>query len=114
MASTKQDLIFMSHWRSRPTARLRLAVGSVLGLVVCFVALSVLLPPALYAQVQNGTASPALPPLAVLEWLGDNIQDFPGLTQAVRGDTATYALFGRRYFVLPNPDYGSWQTNGGP
>ncbi|MGH7668711.1 MAG: HAD family acid phosphatase [Gemmatimonadaceae bacterium] len=67
-----------------------------------------------FVRVQNGTASPDLPPLAVLEWLGDNIQDFPRLTQAGRGDTATYALFGRRYFVLPNPDYGSWQANRGP
>lgn len=64
-----------------------------------------------FARVQNGTAAPGLAPLAVLEWVGDNIQDFPRLTQAVRGDTATYALFGRRYFVLPNPDYGSWQGN---
>ncbi len=64
-----------------------------------------------FARVRNGTASPALPPLDVLEWLGDNIRDFPGLSQAVRGDSATYALFGRRYFALPNPDYGSWQDN---
>jgi len=64
-----------------------------------------------FARVLNGTASPDLPPLTVLEWLGDNIQDFPRLTQAVRGDTATYALFGRQYFALPNPDYGSWQEN---
>ena len=67
-----------------------------------------------FARVENGTAAPGLPPLAVLEWVGDNIQDFPWLTQAVRGDTATYALFGRRYFVLPNPDYGSWQGNKTP
>ncbi len=66
-----------------------------------------------FMRVQNGTASPGLPPLTVLEWLGDNIQDFPGLTQAVRGDTSAYALFGRRYFVVPNPDYGSWQSNTG-
>lgn len=67
-----------------------------------------------FARVQNGTASPALPPLTVLEWLGDNIQDFPGLTQGVRGDSATFALFGRRYFVLPNPVYGSWERNKAP
>ncbi|HUX32285.1 MAG TPA: HAD family acid phosphatase [Gemmatimonadaceae bacterium] len=64
-----------------------------------------------FLRVERGTAAPGLPPLAVLEWVGDNIQDFPRLTQAARGDTTTYALFGRRYFVLPNPDYGSWQAN---
>jgi len=57
MASTKQDLIFMTHWPSRLTARLRQAAKSVLGLFVCFVALAALSLPALYAQVQNGTIS---------------------------------------------------------
>ena len=57
MASSKQDLIFMSHWRSRPTAWLSQAAKSVLGLFVCFVALAVLSLPMLYAQVQNGTIS---------------------------------------------------------
>ncbi|HEX8724438.1 MAG TPA: HAD family acid phosphatase [Gemmatimonadaceae bacterium] len=62
-----------------------------------------------FDAVQRGTASPALPPLAILEWLGDNIRDFPHLTQASRADASALALFGRRYFVLPNPVYGSWQ-----
>lgn len=67
-----------------------------------------------FARVENGTASPDLPPLAVLEWLGDNILDFPGLSQRIRGDSAAFAPFGRRFFVLPNPVYGSWQPPESP
>jgi 5'-nucleotidase (lipoprotein e(P4) family) len=67
-----------------------------------------------FARVQQGTASPALPPLTVVEWLGDNIQDFPHLTQAVRTDSAALVDFGRIYFLLPNPLYGSWERNPAP
>lgn len=56
-----------------------------------------------FAAVQAGTAGH--PPLQVLMWLGDNIEDFPGLSQA---DGAA-GEFGSRYFVLPNPYYGSWE-----
>jgi 5'-nucleotidase (lipoprotein e(P4) family) len=42
----------------------------------------------------------------VVLWVGDNIQDFPGLDQQHPGDAAK---FGSSYFVLPNPMYGSWQ-----
>jgi 5'-nucleotidase (lipoprotein e(P4) family) len=62
-----------------------------------------------FQRVQNGTAAPGVPILTVVEWLGDNIQDFPSLTQAVRTDTAALGQFGKRYFVLPNPMYGSWE-----
>lgn len=41
----------------------------------------------------------------VLLWVGDNIRDFPGLTQQNSGDPSQ---FGKRYFVLPNTMYGSW------
>jgi predicted secreted acid phosphatase len=61
--------------------------------------------------VERGTASQALPALTVVEWLGDNIQDFPHLTQDVRNDPAA---FGRTFFVIPNPVYGSWQRNEAP
>ncbi|HEY5220487.1 MAG TPA: HAD family acid phosphatase [Gemmatimonadaceae bacterium] len=66
-----------------------------------------------FARVQNGTASPGLPALSVLEWIGDNIKDFPGFTQRARNDPTALALFGRRYFALPNPVYGSWTDNTG-
>jgi 5'-nucleotidase (lipoprotein e(P4) family) len=62
-----------------------------------------------FQRVQEGSAAPGLPALTVVEWLGDNIQDFPSLTQAVRADTAALGQFGKRYFVLPNPMYGSWE-----
>jgi predicted secreted acid phosphatase len=62
-----------------------------------------------FERVQSGTAAPGLPALTVVEWLGDNIQDFPSLTQAARTDSTALGQFGRRYFVLPNPMYGSWE-----
>ena len=45
-------------------------------------------------------------------FVGDNIQDFPEKSQAIRerGDEA-FADFGARFFVLPNPMYGSWEKN---
>jgi 5'-nucleotidase (lipoprotein e(P4) family) len=54
-----------------------------------------------------------LPPLEVLMWVGDNIQDFPRLTQATtRGaPESAFAEFGRRFIILPNPMYGSWDRN---
>jgi predicted secreted acid phosphatase len=55
-----------------------------------------------------------MPKLTVVAWVGDNIQDFPRLTQASRNDPAAFADFGRRYFVLPNPMYGSWERNTEP
>ncbi len=53
-----------------------------------------------------GIAAAKLPKLPVLAWVGDNIKDFPYLSQVDIGDPA---LFGTRYFLLPNPVYGSWQ-----
>ena len=62
-----------------------------------------------FQRVQSGTAESGVPALKVVAWIGDNIQDFPNLTQAARNDPAVLAEFGRKYFVLPNPMYGSWQ-----
>ncbi len=63
-----------------------------------------------FMAVQNGTAPSTLPPLKVLMWLGDNIQDFPNQTQSLRDRTDNdYSDFGRIFFVLPNPMYGSWE-----
>ena len=59
--------------------------------------------------------SAALPqaprPLTVVAWVGDNILDFPGMSQAARQDPAMLAPFGSRWFILPNPMYGSWERN---
>lgn len=63
-----------------------------------------------FEAVQKGTAAAGLRPLKVLMWFGDNIQDFPGLSQSVRdGSDAGYANFGKIWFLLPNPMYGSWE-----
>jgi len=63
-----------------------------------------------FAAVEKGTAAPGVPALKVLMYFGDNIQDFPGLSQSLRdGPDAGYANFGRTWFLLPNPMYGSWE-----
>jgi predicted secreted acid phosphatase len=65
-----------------------------------------------FEAVARGTTPAGLPPLDVVAVVGDNIQDFPGQSQAIRkqGDEA-FAPFGARFFVLPNPMYGSWERN---
>lgn len=68
-----------------------------------------------FEAVQTGTAPSTLPPLSVLMWVGDNIQDFPHLTQAIRSaPDGALAGFGEKYIVLPNPMYGSWEGNAVP
>ncbi len=45
-----------------------------------------------------------------MAFVGDNILDFPAQSQKLRGATAAaFAAFGTRYFVVPNPMYGSWK-----
>ncbi|HWE43380.1 MAG TPA: HAD family acid phosphatase [Gemmatimonadaceae bacterium] len=68
-----------------------------------------------FEAVAAGTTPSTLPALKVLMWVGDNIQDFPRLSQAIRtaGDAA-FANFGETYIVLPNPMYGSWERNALP
>jgi 5'-nucleotidase (lipoprotein e(P4) family) len=63
-----------------------------------------------FAAVASGRAFGAPAPLDVVAFVGDNILDFPGLSQAMRreGDDA-FADFGVRFFLVPNPMYGSWQ-----
>lgn len=57
-------------------------------------------------------ATTALPgakePPHIRLFLGDNIQDFPGTSQTL-GDIG--GEFGKRFFVFPNPTYGSWEKN---
>lgn len=63
-----------------------------------------------FQSVISGTASPSVPALKVLMWFGDNIQDFPNLAQQLReGSDNGYDQFGRTFFLLPNPMYGSWE-----
>ena len=52
-----------------------------------------------------------LPAHGVVAYFGDNIQDFPRLTQEnmKTADDSQFDVFGSKYFILPNPMYGSWQ-----
>jgi 5'-nucleotidase (lipoprotein e(P4) family) len=63
-----------------------------------------------FESVAAGKTAAGGAPLDVVAFVGDNIQDFPALSQAIRqnGEPA-FADFGTRYFMLPNPMYGSWQ-----
>jgi 5'-nucleotidase (lipoprotein e(P4) family) len=63
-----------------------------------------------FEAVRRGTAAPGLDALAVVAWIGDNIQDFPALTQDVRSQSdEVYSAYGRTYIMVPNPMYGSWE-----
>lgn len=63
-----------------------------------------------FEQVRTGAAPGLDAPVEVLAFVGDNIQDFPALSQKTKdtGDLG-FASFGTRFWVLPNPMYGSWQ-----
>jgi 5'-nucleotidase (lipoprotein e(P4) family) len=63
-----------------------------------------------FAAVAAGTTKYGGPPLDVVAFLGDNILDFPNVTQAaIKQTPALLDPVGTRFFVLPNPMYGSWQ-----
>ncbi|ASG68256.1 haloacid dehalogenase [Francisella halioticida] len=52
-----------------------------------------------------------LPAHKVIAYFGDNIQDFPHMKQQSmqKADPEAYKEFGSKYFIMPNPMYGSWQ-----
>jgi 5'-nucleotidase (lipoprotein e(P4) family) len=62
-----------------------------------------------FRRIQTGNAVAGIAALNVVAWFGDNILDFPNMSQAARNDARALDEFGRRYFILPNPMYGSWQ-----
>jgi 5'-nucleotidase (lipoprotein e(P4) family) len=65
-----------------------------------------------FTALANGTAKPGLPALNVILYVGDNIQDFPLLTQDVRKQPASaFTKFGQDFILLPNSMYGSWEKN---
>jgi 5'-nucleotidase (lipoprotein e(P4) family) len=65
-----------------------------------------------FEAVQSGTAAPGLGALDVVMWLGDNILDFPSLSQSIlTGGDDAYGDFAGRFVIVPNPMYGSWQGN---
>ena len=65
-----------------------------------------------YRAIAAGQTAVSRTPIEILVYVGDNIMDFPDTTQAIRkqGESG-YGEFGVRWFLLPNPMYGSWQTN---
>jgi 5'-nucleotidase (lipoprotein e(P4) family) len=68
-----------------------------------------------FEAIASGRAPSTLPPLRVVMWVGDNIQDFPRLRQDIRtASDGAFAAFGDRFIVLPNPMYGSWERNALP
>ena len=65
-----------------------------------------------FEAIARGTTPAGLPPLEIVAFFGDNILDFPGRSQALRKEPdEAFADFGARFFVLPNPMYGSWEKN---
>ena len=63
-----------------------------------------------FAAAATGAAFGDTKAREVLAFVGDNIHDFPAMSQTLRDKPdADYADFGRRFFILPNPMYGSWQ-----
>ena len=63
-----------------------------------------------FEAIAKGATPAGLPPLEIVAFVGDNILDFPWLTQKLRdGGAGAFADFGQRFIVLPNPMYGSWQ-----
>lgn len=50
-------------------------------------------------------------PLTILMWLGDNIGDFPDHDQETRHREGPMYEYGDKFFILPNPLYGSWESN---
>jgi 5'-nucleotidase (lipoprotein e(P4) family) len=62
-----------------------------------------------FAAVASGTGTGGTP-REVLAFVGDNILDFPAMTQGTaKANDAALDGFGVKYFMLPNPMYGSWQ-----
>lgn len=65
-----------------------------------------------FEAVAAGKTAAGSTPLEVVAFIGDNILDFPGLNQKRRQvGEAGFGEFGVRYFMVPNPMYGSWQES---
>ncbi len=63
-----------------------------------------------YEAIAAGRTAVSRTPIEILAYVGDNIMDFPNSTQARRAQgEAGFPEFGVRWFLLPNPMYGSWQ-----
>lgn len=63
-----------------------------------------------FAAVAEGRTPAGSSKLEIVAMVGDNILDFPQLSQKAKEQGApAFADFGVRYFLVPNPMYGSWQ-----
>jgi 5'-nucleotidase (lipoprotein e(P4) family) len=63
-----------------------------------------------FRAIAAGQTAVSPSPVDILLYVGDNIIDFPNGSQAMRAQgEAAFADVGVRWFVLPNPMYGSWQ-----
>jgi 5'-nucleotidase (lipoprotein e(P4) family) len=63
-----------------------------------------------FQSVAEGRSPASSTPLEIVAVVGDNILDFPGLSQKMKEQGApAFIEFGVRYFLVPNPMYGSWQ-----
>ncbi len=63
-----------------------------------------------FTAVAEGRSPAGSSPLEIVAMVGDNILDFAGLSQKTREQGAPgFTEFGVRYFLVPNPMYGSWQ-----
>lgn len=63
-----------------------------------------------WPEAQRNGSDP-LPELTILLWLGDNVGDFPLQDQEIRHSEQPLSEFGNRFFIFPNPMYGSWEEN---
>ena len=65
-----------------------------------------------WANDTDGSLKPSWNwPHKIVLWIGDNVLDLPVTTQDEARKGTADLLFGRDYFLLPNPLYGSWQKN---
>lgn len=63
-----------------------------------------------FTAVAGGQTPAGNSPMAIVAIVGDNIMDFPQLSQKTKEQGApAFTEFGVRYFLVPNPMYGSWQ-----
>ena len=64
-----------------------------------------------FAAVAAGTTTTGGPPLERGRFVGDNILDFPesDAGSSEEGRDGARPRSASRYFMLPNPMYGSWQ-----
>lgn len=63
-----------------------------------------------FRAVAAGETPASRTPIEVIAFVGDNILDFPAASQILKTQgEAAFAEFGVRWFVIPNPLYGSWQ-----